>query len=131
MRHGLVAVILAAASLNLAPAQAAQPKALGFVSTQSLPSLGPAGDGRRKFVQFQCYLCHGNNGAGQFGPNIQGAGAGDVSDAVRQGVPEAGMPSYGPYASGADITNIAAYLSSVGTKGEPKFWNWWQPHPVQ
>jgi mono/diheme cytochrome c family protein len=98
---------------------------------RTLPNLGPAGNGRRLWVEYNCYLCHGSNGGGQFGPNIQQAESGDVSEAVTQGIPEAGMPSYGKYVTKTDITNLTAYLNSVGTANEPKWWDWWIPHPTE
>lgn len=136
MRIAATARLLTLAVLTLAaamasPGRAAEPIANRAVSTATLPDLGPAGNGRRKWVQFQCYMCHGSNGAGQFGPNIQHAEAGDVAEAVRQGIPEWGMPSYGKWATAGDIANLTAYLNSIGTKGEPTWWDWWVPHPVQ
>lgn len=130
----LTATAILAVSVTLtAPVQAAAPAPYHppSVSTTALPDLGPAGNGRRKWVQFNCNLCHGSNGGGQFGPNIQHAEAGDISEAVKQGIPEAGMPSYGSAATAVDITNLAAYLNSVGTSNEPKWWDWWVPHPTK
>lgn len=66
-----------------------------------------------------------------FAPNVQHAQAGDGNDAVKQGVPEAGMPSYGKYATTSDVSGLKAYLKSVGTASQPTWWNWWLPHPVQ
>ena len=94
-----------------------------------LPDLGPAGNGRRKYLELNCYLCHGVRAAGQFGPNIQGAEQGDVSEALKQGEPEAGMPSFNKYVTSADISNITAYLASIGTSKEPMWFDWWKPHP--
>jgi mono/diheme cytochrome c family protein len=96
---------------------------------QSLPSLGPAGDGRRLYLELNCYLCHGDNGAGSEGPNIQGAEFGDVQETVTQGDPEAGMPAFGKYVTTTDLKNITAYLDSIGTTAEPKWFDWWVPHP--
>ena len=96
-----------------------------------LPDLGPAGDGRRVYLELNCYLCHGDSAAGQFGPNIQHAEQGDINEAVKQGVPEAGMPTFGKYVTATDLTNIKAYLASIGTSKEPKWFDWWLPHPKQ
>lgn len=97
----------------------------------TLPSLGPAGDGRRKYVELQCYLCHGNNGGGQFGPNIREGEIADLTEAVTSGVPEFGMPAYGKAVTKTDLSNISAYLKSVGTSSEPTWWDWWLPYPTQ
>ena len=98
---------------------------------QSLPSLGPAGDGRRLYLELNCYLCHGDRGAGAFGPNIQGAGLSDVQEVVMQGDPEAGMPAFGKYVTATDIKNITAYLASIGSASEPMWFDWWVAHPKQ
>lgn len=132
MRMIATAALFAASCMLLLPQSRAAELQYGRNGvTKPLPNLGPAGNGRRKWVEFQCYMCHGANGGGQFGPNIQQAEAGDVSEAVRQGIPEWGMPSYGKYATAADVANLTAYLHSVGTAKEPKWWDWWEPHPQQ
>ena len=62
------------------------------------------------------------------GPNVAHAEAGDVSDAVLQGE-GGGMRSYRSYVSATDVTNLALYLRSIGTVGEPKFRDWWVAVP--
>jgi len=133
MRVMFATALLAAGLASPPPAGAATPVAAGrpAIVTAALPNLGPAGNGRRKWVQFGCYLCHGSNGGGQFGPNIQHAELKDLNEAVKQGVPEWGMPSYGKHATATDIANLQAYLSSVGTASEPTWWDWWVPQPTQ
>lgn len=94
-----------------------------------LPDLGPAGNGRRLFVELNCTLCHGGHAAGGTGPNIQQADPGDVNEAVKQGIPEAGMPSFGKYVTAKNLSDLAAYLKTAGTPKEPTWWDWWVPHP--
>ena len=77
MRVMFATALLAAGLSAWPPAQRRhRPLRPAYRSTATLPNLGPAGNGRRKWVQFGCYLCHGSNGAGQFGPNIQHADSG-------------------------------------------------------
>lgn len=88
------------------------------------PALDSAGEGRRAFLKLNCYGCHGMGAAGGMGPSIIGAERGDVSEAMKRGQ-EGGMPSYRAYATDTDITNIAAYLRTIGTPNEPLFNDWW------
>jgi mono/diheme cytochrome c family protein len=66
---------------------------------------------------------------GGMGPNVQHEG-GEVSEAVREGE-EGGMPSYRRILTPTDITNLRAYLQSIGTPSEPKFNDWWEPAPTK
>ena len=131
MRILEIAVLAAALVMPAIAAQAADRQFAHPPVSRTLPDLGPVGDGRRLWVEFNCYLCHGPNGGGQFGPNIQHAEAGDLNEAVKQGIPEAGMPSYGKYVNATDLKDLVAYLNSVGTKKEPTWWDWWEPNPTQ
>lgn len=93
-----------------------------------LPPLNAVGEGRRDFLKWNCYSCHGLNAAGGMGPNIQQADPGDVSEAVLQGA-SGGMPSFRKYATSKDIANLTAYLKSIGTKSEPTWVDWWNKRP--
>ena len=92
-------------------------------------NLGPIGEGRRDWLKWNCYSCHGQNASGGMGPNVQHAERGDLGEAVLGGVPESGMPAYHRYATSADIINLGAYLGSIGTASEPKWVDWWNPIP--
>jgi mono/diheme cytochrome c family protein len=92
------------------------------------PKLNPAGEGRRLWLELNCYSCHGMNAAGGMGPNIQHSDGGDVREAVLQGE-EGGMPSFKKYAKTKDINNLIAYLKTIGTKNEPVWVDWWNPNP--
>jgi cytochrome c551 len=126
-----VAMLLLAASIFPAALTAGEVHYGGPSISRTLPSLGPAGDGRRMYLELNCYLCHGDNGAGAFGPNIQGAQLSDVTQIVVNGDAETGMPAFGKYVTTTDLKNITAYLNSIGTASEPKWFDWWYPHPVQ
>jgi mono/diheme cytochrome c family protein len=130
MRFPLTVAALALLSLvHTSPASA------GNLTTgpglEPLPSLGPVGDGRRLYVELNCYLCHGFYGRGSEGPNLTGAEKGDVSEVLKQGSPERGMPSFKKYATTANISNITAYLGSLGTSKEPTWFDWWEKNPTQ
>lgn len=85
--------------------------------------------GRANFLKFNCYSCHGTRAAGGMGPNIQGDGGGDVSEAVRGGA-DGGMPHYGQtIITNAEIGTIGSYLQSIGTANEPTFFDWWDYVP--
>src|SRR5271154_5988023 len=84
---GILAISAMAAWTLAAPAQAADLQYGRAGIPPMLPDLGPAGDGRRTYLELNCYLCHGDNAAGQFGPNIQHAEQGDIDEAVKQGDP--------------------------------------------
>jgi cytochrome c551 len=116
---------LIAATLFLALMSARMP-----ATAQSLQKLTPAGEGRRVYLQYNCYGCHGMRAGGGMGPNIAHAEAGDLREVVMEGG-EGGMPSYRSIATATDITNLIAYLSSIGTPNEPTFNDWWVPVPTK
>ena len=95
---------------------------------QALPTLNAAGEGRRLFLQLNCYGCHGMFAAGGMGPNIVHAEKGDVQEVLMQGSEE-GMPSFRSYVNSTDIANIEAYLQSIGSAKEPTFMDWWKKNP--
>lgn len=92
-------------------------------------ALDAVGEGRRAWLKFNCYGCHGNNGAGGMGPNIQHAESGDVGEAVNGDAMEGGMRSFAGIVSATDARNIAAYLGTIGTAREPTWLDWWNPVP--
>lgn len=86
--------------------------------------LSPAGEGRRAWLKYNCYGCHGMRAEGGMAENVQREGAG----IAREGSEE-GMPSYKRYLTERDIKNLEAYLKSIGTAAEPTFTHWWEPIP--
>ncbi len=126
--------LVIAAALALATAipvaNAADLAARRYGLTGPLPNLGPVGNGRRVWLKLNCYSCHGNNGGGGEGPNVQHAEAGDVASAMLHGdAAEGGMRSFAQYANQTDAKNVSAYLKSIGTKNEPVWLDWWNAHP--
>jgi mono/diheme cytochrome c family protein len=120
---GSVLVMTAAAAPAAPPMRIYHPPA-GF------PSLGPIGDGRRAWLEYNCYGCHGDNASGGMGPNIQGAEAGDVTEAVLHGdAKEGGMRSFKGIVTAKQVKTIVAYLKSIGTPKEPTWLDWWNDYP--
>ncbi len=93
-----------------------------------LPSLGAVGDGRRAYLANNCAGCHGGNGAGGMGPNVQHASAALVNTFLANGSPY-GMISYARCLNQFDANNMAAYFASVGTASEPTWDDWWNIAP--
>ncbi len=108
--------------------------AAGSLAATLAPAVGhaqlnAAGEGRRAWLRLNCYGCHGNNASGGMGPNIQHSEFGDVSEAMAGDAREGGMRSFTGIAQSNDASNIAAYLATIGTAQEPKFFDWWKPKP--
>lgn len=101
--------------------------------TFSLPAAardGNAVEGRRLFLQENCYICHGGRGGGGMGPNLRDDRPNDrrIRDAVLNGTPT-GMPPYAVRLDERDVENLIAYLRSLRDKDEPIFTHWWKPIP--
>jgi cytochrome c oxidase cbb3-type subunit 3 len=99
-------------------------------AAQGADTLSPAGEGRRVFLEYNCYGCHGDGATGGMGPNIVGAGSGIISFMVNFGN-GLGMPSFKSYLNATDVDNLAAYLASIGGPDEPKWHDWWVANPTQ
>ncbi len=97
------------------------------ISTLTSAYAADVSAGRRAWLQFNCYGCHGNNGAGGMGPNVQHSNSNDVTDAMKGGEKDGGMRSFigTTNATTFDAANIAAYLATIGTTSEPKWLDWW------
>jgi cytochrome c oxidase cbb3-type subunit 3 len=68
----------------------------------------------------KCVPCHGEKGQGVIGPNltddywIHGTGkAREIAAVIAAGVPEKGMPSWGPMLTQEELNNVAAYVRSL------------------
>lgn len=118
MRIAPVLAVLAVAAVAVASATAG-------VKPQTLTA---AGEGRRVFLHYNCYGCHGMYGGGGMGPSLRGGEADDLREAVLHGEDE-GMRSYSAYLTSTDITNLIAYVKSMGTPSEPTFKDWWVDNP--
>jgi cytochrome c551 len=92
------------------------------------PNVAGAGvvEGRKAWLKLNCYGCHGDNGAGGMGPNVQRKEVGDVKEAMNGDAREGGMRSFVGIAGASDAADIAAYLATIGKANEPKWHDWWK-----
>ena len=118
---------LAASPTVTVPAPVCYPTA-AVMASLGLTSLGPAGDGRRAYLANNCAGCHGGNGAGGMGPNVQSASATLVNTFITNGSPY-GMISYAHCLTQTDANNLAAYFATIGTASEPTWSDWWNAAP--
>ncbi|BBE71589.1 c-type cytochrome [Oharaeibacter diazotrophicus] len=115
-----------ARAARLAAATVVLGTALAPSAASALDSIG---EGRRLYLKYNCYGCHGMRGGGAMGPRLIGeAEFSDVREKVLFGADE-GMPSYGRFMTSTDIANLAAYLGTLGRKNEPVFTHWWEKVP--
>ncbi|UJR79457.1 c-type cytochrome [Sandaracinus amylolyticus] len=81
-------------------------------------------DGRNTFAS-NCAACHGQRGEGQIGPNltdanwIHGGAPTSLYTTVRNGVPSAGMPAWGPVLGERTVQSVVAYLMSIRDTNVP------------
>lgn len=85
-------------------------------------------EGRKAWLRLNCYGCHGDNGGGARAPRVIGQDATNIRNAMRGDKGASGMPPYltVPTVKPTDFADMAAYLNSVGTAGEPKWHDWWR-----
>jgi mono/diheme cytochrome c family protein len=114
----------ATAQAQRAPA----PARPALLATAEPALLSPAGEGRRRYLALNCYVCHGMYAGGAMAPAIAHAEKGDVQEAVMQGE-DTGMPSFARYVTQTDINDLTAYLQSIGGPNEPVFMDWWVKIP--
>ncbi len=117
-------------ALSASPGSAADIVAPTPQAGASSAALSAAGEGRRQYLRLNCYGCHGMRAGGGMGPSIVGAELRDLTEVVNEGA-DRGMPSYHKYLSATDVSNIAAYLRTIGSKSEPRFDHWWEANPVR
>ena len=81
-------------------------------------------EGRRLFVQFNCYGCHGGRAGGGMGPSLRdedwiyGSRAENIYSSISQGRAN-GMPAWGQRVTDRQIWQMVAYIKSLGTPDEP------------
>jgi cytochrome c oxidase cbb3-type subunit III len=84
-----------------------------------------ARDGRRAFVQFNCYGCHGGHAGGGMGPSLRdadwiyGSSPGLIFDAIARGRAN-GMPSWAERLSENQIWQLVTYIQTLRTGSEPE-----------
>lgn len=81
-------------------------------------------EGRRLFVWFNCYGCHGGRAGGGMGPSLRdvewlyGNKPADIFDSIAAGRPH-GMPAWGLMLPDEQIWKLTAYITALGTELEP------------
>lgn len=104
-----------------------------FTTFQSALALDSAGEGRRAWLKYNCYGCHGMRAGGGMGPRLAGESE-DVLEAVLKGE-DGGMRSYKNIVNTTEINNLMAYLRTIKdpnqppAKSEPVFMHWWEANP--
>src|SRR5262245_27620968 len=81
-------------------------------------------EGRRLFVHYNCSGCHGGHAGGGMGPSLRdpdwiyGSDPAHVFDSIAEGRAH-GMPAWGNRVPSEQLWQMTAYVSSLGTRGEP------------
>jgi cytochrome c oxidase cbb3-type subunit 3 len=81
-------------------------------------------DGRRLFVQYNCYGCHGGHGGGGMGPSLRddvwiyGNSDAHIFESITQGRAH-GMPAWGTRLPQEQAWKLTAYVKSLRTPLEP------------
>jgi cytochrome c oxidase cbb3-type subunit 3 len=81
-------------------------------------------EGRRLFVWFNCYGCHGGRAGGGMGPSLRdsqwlyGSNDQDIFNSIAEGR-QHGMPAWGTKLPTEQLWKITAYIRSLGTPLEP------------
>ncbi len=99
--------------------------AVGMTATPAR-ALDAVGEGRRAWLRYNCYGCHGMRAAGGMGRNIQRSTSDEVWVALNGSARSDGMRNYKNIMTYADALNIAAYLATIGTTREPRWNDWWR-----
>ena len=67
----------------------------------------------------RCVACHGDHGQGGIGPNLtddywlHGGKLAEIAKTVSKGVPEKGMPPWGPVLQDRELRSVVAYIRSL------------------
>jgi len=81
-------------------------------------------NGRRLFMWYNCYACHGPHGGGAIGPSLRdrmwryGDSDSQIFTSIAQGRPN-GMPTWGNKVPEIQVWELVAYIRSMGTTREP------------
>lgn len=102
----------------------------GFASVNTQPSNPYANDpiayteGRRLFLWYNCYGCHGGRAGGGMGPSLRdsvwlfGDSDAQIFSSIAQGRGE-GMPAWGSRIPEDQIWKLVAYIKTLNTPQEP------------
>ena len=81
-------------------------------------------DGRRLFLSYNCYGCHGGRAGGGMGPSLRdpvwlyGDSDAQIFSSIAEGRSQ-GMPSWGSRIPEDQIWKLVAYIKSLNTPEEP------------
>jgi cytochrome c oxidase cbb3-type subunit III len=81
-------------------------------------------DGRRLFLWYNCYACHGPHGGGAIGPSLRdrvwryGGSDAQIFASIAEGRPK-GMPTWGRRIPEVQIWELVSYIRSLNTPNEP------------
>ena len=96
----------------------------GATSNPATSEKATPAEGRRLFLQFNCYGCHGGRAGGGMGPSLRdpdwiyGNSPGNIYSSISEGRGK-GMPAWGPRLPERQIWQLVAYIRSLGTDDEP------------
>lgn len=101
---------------------AARIKAAGVITPETLAALakdkGTVAQGKQVFAQ-TCVACHRADGGGVVGPNltdefwIHGSAPDKIYKTITTGVPDKGMPAWGPQLGADRVQAVTAYVISI------------------
>ena len=122
-QKGTAVLVFAACFIGIAPGARialAQPQGQDTKAVQLNPEELEKG---KQTFETTCSTCHGLDGGGAMGPNIQGIpfrlGVDAVTNVIKNGMP-GGMPSFGGQLDAQQIQQVVGYLLSMTRKDEGK-----------
>jgi cytochrome c oxidase cbb3-type subunit 3 len=104
-----------------AEARGADPTDAELMALVSTPALE---QGKQAFAA-NCAACHDSEGQGKIGPNLtdnawlHGGSPVEIFRTIRDGVPAKGMPAWGPSLGRLGVTQVTAFVLSLGGKNLP------------
>jgi cytochrome c oxidase cbb3-type subunit III len=107
---------------------AARVKAAGLMSAEALSALArdrATVDQGKQVFEKTCAACHRQDGGGVVGPNltddywIHGGAPDRVFRTITEGVPDKGMPAWGPQLGADRVQAVAAYVISLRNTNVP------------
>ena len=100
------------------------PRARVTVTNPLAGKLAAAVEGRRLFLWYNCYGCHGGRAGGGMGPSLRdavwlyGSTDQDIFNSIADGRPH-GMPAWGLMLPEEQIWQLTAYIRLLGSQNEP------------
>jgi putative heme-binding domain-containing protein len=119
--RALILAGCALATIAGARAVAARPQGQDTKAVQLNPEELEKG---KQTFEMTCSTCHGLDGGGAMGPNIQGIpfrlGVDAVANVIKSGIPGGGMPAFGGQLDAQQIQQVVGYLLTLARKDEGK-----------